>query len=139
SGGVSVESAGVLHQASVDGRMALLGEGRLALAGPREVSIIDLETGEVWRPLPPYPGLAATPAISPSGRWAFTGVWKGDERGRVRNIETGETVLEIEAEHVVGAFSPDGALLVVGTGAWFACYEVPGGERSARSDRRTSD
>jgi WD40 repeat protein len=160
---VRIEPAGELRAVSVDCRMALIpaahgpedageqrrGSQRLVLAGQREFAIVDVETGEAVHPLAPYPGLAATPSISTCARWAFTGAWKGESRARVRDLETGETVLEIQAEHVVGAFSPTPPdapdappLLVVGTGGWFAAYQpaADGGWRQVwRLERDNTD
>jgi serine/threonine protein kinase/WD40 repeat protein len=122
--GVRVEPSGQLwpEGAVGDARMSLVGEDRLVVAGPEGLVVIDCGNGSPTAGLDPHPGIATAPSVA--GRFAFTGNWKG-RAGLVRELETGKTVLEVEAEHVVGCFSPDGATLVIGTGAWFACYETP--------------
>ena len=106
-------------------RLSLVGDGSLAAVSSRSgVTILDHADGTVVATLPPYRGLTLKPSATPDLRYVFSGNWKGPV-GKVRDLETGETVLEHAAENVVGAFSPDGRLLVVGDGRRFDCYDVP--------------
>jgi WD40 repeat protein len=89
----------------------LAGE-RVALTSHGGFEILDVEDGTrvfhgEW-----YQGMAGVPSLTPDGRYAFTGNWRG-EPGRIWNLETSEIEGRYGAPHTIGSFSTDGAHLVV--------------------------
>jgi WD40 repeat protein len=65
-------------------------------------------------------------AISPDGKWAATGTWQGTGV-KVWDAESGHLEADLMSDRVSAttAFSPDGKLLIVGTGIEYAFFEVP--------------
>ena len=125
---------------SAEGDMRM-GPGRsgdeVLVAGPAGVAVIGHEDGQVRAELSAYGGIATTPSISAEGL-VFTGNWKG-RAGYLRSLDSGETLLEVEGEHVVGQLSPDGRLLVVGTGREFVCYRTASKREVWRLERDNTD
>ncbi|MFG0283180.1 MAG: WD40 repeat domain-containing serine/threonine protein kinase [Phycisphaerales bacterium JB039] len=111
-------------------------ETELLIAGPQGAALVDHRDGSVRAELAAYDGIATNPSIA--GDLVFTGNWKG-RSGRVRSLATGQTLLELKAEHVVGAFSPDGSLLVLGTGREFICYQTEQLTEQWRAQRDNTD
>ncbi len=116
----------------------LKGSSTLSMTSPRGVTVLDDYTADELAHLGMYRGLTTRPSITPDLRVAFTGNWKG-EGGRVRDFATGQTLLHIEASHVVGQFSPDGRFLVVTTGEQIQCFETKGWTTVWQHDRNNTD
>ena len=105
-------------------RMSLAPDGEtLVVTGKHGVSLMRSDDAETFITLEYYRGLTTRPSTTPDLRYIFTGSWKG-EPGRVRDVQTGETVVSLDAEHVIGTFSHDGRLLVIGSGREFICYDT---------------
>ncbi len=116
----------------------LPGSHKLSMTSRRGVSIIDDQTGDELAHLATYRGLTTRPSITPDEQLAFTGNWQG-ESARVRDFATAQTLLQINASHVVGQFSPDGNLLVVVSGPEVQCFETTNWTRLWKHDRNNAD
>jgi WD40 repeat protein len=99
------------------------GGRRIIIIGDFGVRELDLRSGATLLTLPDYQGLATYPSMSRDRRWLFTGNWKGSG-ARIWDLETLRTVEELPGAHVVGAYSPDGRWLVVGTGPEFLILDA---------------
>jgi WD40 repeat protein len=63
------------------------------------------------------------PAMSPNGRWLFTGTWRGDG-GRLFDIQANEAVLTVEESSVRGSISPDGNHVAIGVPGSFKLFKT---------------
>jgi WD40 repeat protein len=112
-------------------------EDEVVIAGPEGVVLLDHRSGAIRAEAGAYNGIATPPSVGPGGL-LFTGNWKG-RAGALRSLAGGETLLEVEGEHVVGQISPDGALLVAGTGREFICYDTASAREIWRLKRDNTD
>ena len=93
---------------SADGRQLVAhiqGEPRAVVLDPRNPAKVTV-TG-------PHPSMQLVPDISPDGRLALTGTWRG-RGGRVWSAASGELVVELgESLSARGEFSPDGRFVLL--------------------------
>jgi len=76
--------------------------------------------------------------VTPDLSKIFSGNWKG-RSGMVRDATSGDLLLELAEPHVVGAFSPDGSAIIIGTGTTFTCYETSEWRVRWRRERANTD
>ena len=110
----------------------------LTMTSPSGVSIIDPANGEAFAHLGMYRGLTTRPSSTPDHQYVFTGTWKGSP-ARVRDFATGQTLWEMARGHVIGQFSPDGSVLVVGVGSAILAYETEGWTEIWSLSRQNAD
>ena len=74
------------------------------------------------------------PTLSPDARWVFVGAWKG-ESARLYDASSELIIKEFPGNSVRGAFSPDGAWLVVCNGLEYVFFETGTWEQRHRLPR----
>ena len=123
-GRISAGPAEHLRPETGDRWISLCADGStLVVNSPSSLQLVRQQDGEILTMLEGYRGMDNTPSITPDGRYVFTGSWQGDP-GRVREVATGRVMIEHAGGHVVGTFSPDGRMLVIGTGTEYSCYDT---------------
>lgn len=124
AGSITLGEPTRLWKGSGDMRMsAIAGTPYIVIASDAGVTVVDLHDGATIAQLDHYRGLATEPSVSSDLKYAFSGTWKG-EPGRIRDLDTGATILEFDEPHVVGEFSPDASMVVIGTGRVYTCYDT---------------
>lgn len=97
---------------------------RLATAGTGGVWFYETQTGRL---LQQFPGTDARKiAFNPQGDWLLTSIEEYASSPHVFNLQTGETVFELEGrgiDHFQDAFSPDGRWIGAVTREWDGPYE----------------
>ncbi len=121
-GGASFGPARVVWSCKGYPWAALQPDGRRAVVTADAVYSVDLLSGAATRLTDGHPGMER-PAITPDGRWVFTGTWHG-EPARVVEVASGQTVLALDRVSVRGSLSPDGSRLAVGLPGLFRIYRV---------------
>ncbi|MCG3127867.1 MAG: Serine/threonine-protein kinase PknD [Phycisphaerae bacterium] len=108
-------------------RVCLGPDGRsVVICGARRIVVLEVPEWRERVGLEGYGGVDM-PALSPDGRWLFTGVRVAHEAiAKLWDMQTREPVREFPGANRFGTFSPDGRWLVVGdnTVPEYAFYEV---------------
>ncbi|MHC4909885.1 MAG: WD40 repeat domain-containing serine/threonine protein kinase, partial [Planctomycetota bacterium] len=123
TGSPIVTSERVLAEMPSMKSMRLSQDGTAAVVESRdEIRVIDIESGATRHSLDGYAGLDTPPSLSRDGRWLATGNWSGGP-ARVRDVRTGETVMEIAAPHVAVCFGGEPEMLIIGLGHEYRAIE----------------
>ncbi|MCA8953256.1 MAG: hypothetical protein KDE27_27335, partial [Planctomycetes bacterium] len=100
------------------------------VADRRGLVLVDRRTGARLAALPRHDGMETGASVSPDGRFAFTGTWRGAP-ARVRALGSGSELARWEGAHVIGVFGPANRWLCVASTDEFLLVEV-GTWRSVR-------
>ncbi len=101
---------------------ALHPDGRRVIITNAATLAVDLLTGEETRLADAYVGMER-PAVSPDGRWLFSGTWQGDP-ARVLDLRSGRSALAFDRRSVRGSISPDGQWIGISLPGLFRLYRI---------------
>jgi len=87
------------------------------------VEVYEWPSRKLLARLPAYAGLNLALSLDPTGRWLFTGNWRG-ESARVWDLSSGDVAVEFPGRNVSGAFNPSGTDLLLSTGPAFETWSV---------------
>ncbi len=139
NGSVEAAERRLLHAEAGLVRMAGAADGSaVAVLGQDHFLILDPRDGTPLRSLPAFESLRSHLSLSPDARRLFAGTWRG-EPARVLDVESGETLLSIDNEYVIGSFSRDGNWLAVSLRTQYLFYDTRDWRLVRRIDRSSPE